>query len=204
MRRFVTLVCGAVVAAFCPAKEVRAELDYPPAPCTVLSGHPCHPAFCSVFQRGPCFPQYDPPIGQTLWRTVAASEQTAKDKPVADRSDEAQLVNSIHDMFAALRVCWLPPPKDKARSGMEYTVFFAFNCNGELIAPARVTYATHGVPIEVRNVYRDAVEATLKRCTPMHFSTGMAGAIAGRPIAVRFFDDRIMIDYSKKGDDPSK
>lgn len=67
-----------------------------------------------------------------------------------------------------------------------------------------MTYATHGVPIEVRNVYRDAVEATLKRCTPMHFSTGMAGAIAGRPIAVRFFDDRIMIDYSKKGDDPSK
>ena len=204
MRRFVTLVCGAVVLAFCAAKEVRAELDYPPAPCSMLSGHPCHPAFCSVFQRGPCFPQYDPPIGQTLRRTVAASEQTAKDKPVADRSDEAQLVNSIHDMFAALRVCWLPPPKDKARSGMEYTVLFAFNRNGELIAPARVTYATHGVPIEVRNVYRDAVEATLKRCTPMHFSTGMAGAIAGRPIAVRFFDDRIMIDYSKKGDDPSK
>ena len=56
----------------------------------------------------------------------------------------------------------------------------------------------------MRNVYRDAVEATLKRCTPMHFSTGMAGAIAVRPIAVRFFDDRIMIDYSKKGDDPSK
>ena len=55
-------------------------------------------------------------------------------------------------MFEALRVCWLPPPPDKSRPGMEYTILFAFKSNGELMAPARVTYATHGVPDEVRNV----------------------------------------------------
>jgi hypothetical protein len=34
------------------------------------------------------------------------------------------------------------------------------------------------------------VEAPLKRCTPLHFSAGMGGAVAGRPIAIRFVDDR--------------
>jgi hypothetical protein len=30
----------------------------------------------------------------------------------------------------------------------------------------------------------------LERCAPMPLSKGMAGAIAGRPIAIRFIDDR--------------
>jgi hypothetical protein len=52
----------------------------------------------------------------------------------------------------------------------------------------------------VRDTYRDAVGAALKRCTPLHFSKGMAGAVAGRPIAVRFVDERTLaksIDETK-------
>ena len=102
------------------------------------------------------------------------------------------MVNSIQQMFDALGACWVPPPKRKARQGMEYTVVFAFRRDGELIAPPRVTYSTHDVPVEVRDSYRDSVNAALKRCTPMHFNSTMAGAIAGRPIAMRFIDDRIV------------
>lgn len=140
------------------------------------------------------------PIGQTPRMVVAASEETATDKPPNDRRDEGQLVNSLRDMFAALRVCWVPPPPEKSRPGMEYTVMFAFKRNGELIAPARVTYSTHGVPEEVRSVYHEAIEAAFRRCTPMHFSTGMAGAIAGRPLWIHIFDDRIMAEHFKEGD----
>jgi hypothetical protein len=43
-------------------------------------------------------------------------------------------------------------------------------------------------PSAVRNIYRDAVNATLARCTPLHFSEGMGGAVIGRPIAIRFVD----------------
>jgi hypothetical protein len=202
-RSTIAIVCGALaVAAPGTANQARAQLDLglTPPPCSVLSGHPCHPSFCSVFHRGPCFPEYLPPIGQDLRLTVAATEGTPKDKPVTDRRDEGQLVNSIHDMFDALRACWIPPPKDKAHHGMEYTVRFAFKRNGELMAPAQVTYTTHDVPVEVRDIYRDAVEAALKRCTPMHFSNGMASAIPGRPISMRFIDDRMVGDDSGKGD----
>jgi hypothetical protein len=42
----------------------------------------------------------------------------------------------------------------------------------------------------LRGVYREAIDAALQRCTPLHFSAGMAGAVAGRPIAIRFVDER--------------
>ena len=98
--------------------------------------------------------------------------------------------NSIRDMFAALRSCWVPPPKEEARHGMEYTIRFAFKRDGTVIAPPRMTYSSHDAPSAVRDVYRDAIDEALKRCTPLHFSGGMAGAVAGRPIAIRFVDDR--------------
>jgi hypothetical protein len=202
--RLVSVIGLALLAALCATAPACAQLSYPPSPRSVLSVEPCRPAVCSVFHDGPCFADDGAPIGQTVRVRIAASEETGKDKPVNDRRDEGQLVNTLHDMFAALRVCWVPPPPDKSRPGMEYTIVFAFKRNGELLAPARVTYATHGVPDEVRNVYHEAVEAALRRCTPMHFSTGMAGAIAGHPIALRFFDDRIMIEHFKNSDDANK
>jgi hypothetical protein len=101
-------------------------------------------------------------------------------------------------MFAALRECWVPPPKDEARHGMEYTIRFAFKRDGEVIAPPRMTYVSHDAPAEVRTLYRDAIDAALKRCTPLHFSEGMGGAVAGRPIAIRFVDDRTIEKESGK------
>jgi hypothetical protein len=93
-------------------------------------------------------------------------------------------------MYAALRACWTPPPKDEGRRGMEYTIRFAFKRDGDTVAPPRRTYSSHEAPDEVRDAYRAAVDAALKRCTPLHFSAGMAGAVAGRPIAMRFVDKR--------------
>jgi hypothetical protein len=169
---FVTAIGGALLAALCAAVQAHAQLS----------------------------PGDSAPIGQTPPVIVAASEETARDKQLKDRRDEGQLVNSLHDMFAALRVCWIPPPPEKSRPGMEYTVMFAFKRNGELMAPARLTYSTHGVPDEVRNVYHEAIEAAFRRCTPMHFSTGMAGAVAGRPLFIHIFDDRIMAEHFKNSD----
>ena len=183
------------------------------APCSVLSGRPCHPSFCGVFHRGPCFPQYLPPIGQDLRLTIVSSDdpETAnnpegtkntsndeankagendKSSGEADNAPEEKPLDSIGAMYAALRACWVPPPKETARHGMEYTIRFAFKRDGEVLAPPRVTYASHDAPVEVRDVYRNAVNAALARCTPLHFTDGMAGAVASRPIVIRFVDNR--------------
>ncbi|MGD0332469.1 MAG: hypothetical protein ABSA90_04340 [Xanthobacteraceae bacterium] len=194
-----------------PAAGQTSKLNrLPPAraPCSVLSGHPCHPSFCGVFHRGPCFPYDLPPLGESLRLTIVSTDDNdPTGKPAGgadtsagehDASKDDHALDTIRDMFAALRACWIPPPKDEARHGMEYTIRFAFKRDGEMIAPPRMTYASHDAPADVRNVYRDAVNAALARCTPLHFSEGMGDAVAGRPIAIRFVDDRTIGDKSGK------
>ena len=180
----------------------------PQSQCSVLSGRPCHPSFCGVFHRGPCMPYYEPPFSEDLRLTIVSSDdEPAGDNAGAAKSDQTgdqagsenetadeHPLDSISAMFAALRACWVPPPKDEARPGMEYTIRFAFKRDGEIVAPPRVTYASHDAPAGVRDIYRDAVNAALKRCTPLRFSDGMGGAVAGRPIAIRFVDNRIVDD----------
>jgi hypothetical protein len=129
-------LCGAIGLITLATTPALAQLDrgLTPAPCSVLSGHPCHPSFCSVFHHGPCLPQYPPPIGQDLRLTIAATEEKLKDKPATDRSED-QFVNTLQEMFRALGACW--PPAGKSQPGMEYTVRFAFKANGELMGPPR-------------------------------------------------------------------
>jgi hypothetical protein len=195
-RKAITVVCGAIsLAVLGVTSQASAQLHLPPAraPCTVLSGHPCHPSFCGVFHRGPCFPYYLPPIGQDLRLTIVSTDDndpTGKSAASTDTDVHDHTLDTIREMFSALRACWVPPPKDAARHGMEYTIRFAFKRDGEMIAPPRMTYASHDAPAEVSNVYRDAIDAALKRCTPLHFSEGMGDAVAGRPIAIRFVDGR--------------
>jgi len=208
--RAAVAVVGAAIALACgAASHAREQRYWPPAqaPCSVLSGYPCHPSFCGVYQRGPCFPEYLPPIGQDLRLTIVSTDDNGPPgKSGGDAGNGASgsesgngetnanatalPLDSIGAMYAALRACWVPPPKDEARRGMEYTIRFAFKRDGEIVAPPRVTYASHDAPAAVRDVYRDAVDAALARCTPLHFSKGMGGAVAGRPIAIRFVDDR--------------
>jgi hypothetical protein len=204
-----------VVSLAAPGMTSVALAQTPQSQCSVLSGRPCHPSFCGVFHRGPCLPYYLPPIGEDLRLTIVSTDDNdpADNNAGAAKNDQAgdqtshraggendtasdHPLDSIRDMFAALRACWVPPPKDEARHGMEYTIRFAFKRDGEIVAPPRVTYASHDAPADVRDVYRDAVNAALKRCTPLHFSDGMGGAVAGRPIAVRFVDSRT-VDNAK-------
>ena len=194
-----------------PAAGQTSKLNrLPPAraPCSVLSGHPCHPSFCGVFHRGPCFPYDLPPLGESLRLTIVSTDDNdPTGKPAGgadtsagehDASKDDHALDTIRDMFAALRACWIPPPKDEARHGMEYTIRFAFKRDGAMIAPPRMTYASHDAPADMRTIYRDAVNAALARCTPLHFSEGMGDAVAGRPIAIRFVDDRTIGDKSGK------
>jgi hypothetical protein len=202
---FAGLMMLAAIAADRISAQPLNELPPARAPCSVLSGPPCHPSFCDVFHRGPCFPQYLPPIGQDLRLTIVSSDQASnatgainKSQDETNNPPEEKPLDSIGAMYAAFRACRVPPPRDSARHGMGYTIRFAFKRDGEIMAPPRVTYASHDAPEEVRDVYRDAVNAALTRCTPLHFSKGMAGAVAGRPIAIRFVDGHT-VGSGKKG-----
>ena len=124
----------------------RRQIDATPfshAPCSVLDGRPCTPTFCSVFNHGPCIPEIDYPYGENLQLTIESvppQDQAAKyQKPDHD-------LDTIGDLFAALRSCWTPPPAETAREGMQMSVRFSFKRTGEIIAAPRLTFSTVGRP----------------------------------------------------------
>jgi hypothetical protein len=157
------------------------------SPCSVLDGRPCTPYFCSVFNHGPCIPEIDYPYGENLQltiQTVPAQEDAAKyQRPDHD-------LDTIADLFAELRSCWSPPPADAAREDMQMSVRFSFKRTGEIIGPPRLTFATSGVSADTRDTYFKAITASLDACMPLKFTGGLGGAIAGRPIAIRYVDNR--------------
>jgi hypothetical protein len=99
-------------------------------------------------------------------------------------------LNTLNELGEALQACWVPPPMDEGRPGMEITVLFSFNRAGEILGEPRFTYLTPGVSSDVRAAYQRAVAATLKRCTPLNFTPALGGALAGRPFTMRFIDSR--------------
>ena len=97
---------------------------------------------------------------------------------------EPAQVNTIRDVYARLGTCWKPP--SGAHPDIDITVIVSFNRAGEILGHPRITYESEQADDNDRLVYRIAVMETLQRCTPMPFTEGMAGAVAGRPFAIRF------------------
>jgi hypothetical protein len=95
-------------------------------------------------------------------------------------------VNTIRDVLAKLRTCWKPPPASRANPDIDITVIVSFNRNGEILGHPKITYESEQATDNDRLMYRIAVMEALQRCTPMPFTEGMAGAVAGRPFAVQF------------------
>jgi hypothetical protein len=157
------------------------------SPCSVLDGQPCTPSFCSVFNHGPCIPEIDYPYGENLQLTI----QTVPPDGQADKYRKPDHdLDTIGDLFAALRSCWSPPPADSAREGMQMSVRFSFKRTGEIIASPRMTYAMAGVSADTRATYLKAINASLDACMPLKFTGSLGGALAGRPIAIRYVDNR--------------
>lgn len=199
LRRIIICLIVAFAGVGTADAQHRRQIDATPfshAPCSVLDGRPCTPSFCSVFNDGPCIPEIDYPYGQNLQVTIESvppKDQAAKyQKPDHD-------LDSIGDLFAALRSCWTPPPADSAREGMQMSVRFSFKRTGEIIAAPRLTFSTAGVPADTRTIYLKAINASLGACTPLKFTGGLGGALAGRPIAIRYVDNR---DLGKQAEKP--
>jgi len=185
-------VVAAMISLFAasPADARRRQIDATPfshAPCSALDNRPCTPTFCSVFNHGPCIPEIDYPTGENLQLTIQS---------VPARQDAAKYVRPDHDLdtigdlFAALRSCWSPPPAEASRQGMQMSVRFSFKRSGDMIGTPRLTFATVGISADTRATYLKAINASLDACLPLTFTGGLGGALAGRPIAIRYVDNR--------------
>ena len=132
-----------------------------------------------------CEPYLLYPPGQDLRLTVR-SQPGPNERPAI----RAEAIDTIAALFDTLKACWTPPPSDAARPGMQVAVRFSLNRNGNLIGEPRFTYFSKAASLEQRDVYRRAVLDSLRSCTPLPFGRGMGGAIAGRPLVIRYIDNR--------------
>jgi hypothetical protein len=106
--------------------------------------------------------------------------------PVATAHTEPGQIDNIKEAFERLRTCWKPPPASRANPDVEITVIVTFTRDGNIFGRPKITYESENATDNDRLEYRIAVMETLQRCTPMPFTEGMGGAVAGRPFAVRF------------------
>jgi hypothetical protein len=100
-------------------------------------------------------------------------------------AEPAQL-NTIADVFARLKACWRPPDPARVHPDIDITVAVSFTRSGEILGRPRVTYESEQADDNDRLLYRIAAMEALQRCTPMPFTEGLGGAVAGRPFAIRF------------------
>jgi hypothetical protein len=99
-------------------------------------------------------------------------------------------LNTLVELGRALRACWLPPPIERSRPGMQITVMMSFKRNGELLGQPRITFESADASDDERLAYRIAVADMLKRCAPLPFTEGLGNAVAGRPFTMRLIDER--------------
>jgi hypothetical protein len=104
--------------------------------------------------------------------------------------DDGAKIDTLKDMFARLGQCWRPPALPQGHPGMQITVLFSFQRNGAILGKPRITFQSPEASEADSIAYRTAVMETLQHCTPMPFTESMGGAIAGRPLTMRFDDRR--------------
>ena len=100
-------------------------------------------------------------------------------------SAQPEQLDTIKDVFARLHSCWKPPPASRANP-IDITVIVSFNREGAILGHPRITYESESASDNDRLRTGSAVMETLQRCTPMPFTEGLGGAVAGRPFAVPF------------------
>jgi hypothetical protein len=104
----------------------------------------------------------------------------------ASAQTRAAPVDNLKELFTRLGSCWRPPLAARADPGIDITVLVSFNRDGDILGKPRITFESEQATDSDRLMYRVAVMEALQRCTPIPFTAGMAGAIAGRPVTIRF------------------
>ena len=135
---------------------------------------------------GAACPQPAAAAVEFLWLVQSQSQRNAvPQKP-------ARELNTLNDIFAALRRCYRPPSLDQAFPGMRITVQFSYTRDGDLLGKPRILFETAGISPEHQSAYRMAVAAALARCSHLPFSQSLGNAVAGRIFAMQFVDERTL------------
>lgn len=110
---------------------------------------------------------------------VAAGEASAGARQCGSRDP----VDTLKQMWGALYACWRPPP---GSAGLEITLTFSLRRDGSLFGKPRATWSKFSGTPQQQRLFVASVLAALEEALPLPLTDAMGGAIAGRPLALRF------------------
>jgi hypothetical protein len=97
----------------------------------------------------------------------------------------AEPANTLPELWRALGSCTRVRNVPAAASGSEVTVLFSLKRDGSLNGQPRVTHShLTGGPDDQR-AFVAAALSEIARCLPVSITSGLGGAIAGRPFRLR-------------------
>ncbi|GJD51448.1 hypothetical protein OPKNFCMD_4202 [Methylobacterium crusticola] len=134
------------------------------------------PAALAASPAAAQFDVFDNPSVLSLPTTLRATVRV----PVRDVP--AGPADTLAALYPALAACWRPPA-GLAR-GAAITARFGLRRDGSLEGTPRITFVR--VPAGQRAGLVAATLDAVARCTPARLTGGLGGALAGRPIALRF------------------
>lgn len=128
-----------------------------------------------------------PVLPATLIVSVVAFSATPGGIIVAPEGDRtcasSAPVNTLRETWEALYACWRPPAGSE---DMEITLMFSLRRDGTLIGQPRATWSRLSGSSDEQRAFVASVLAALNRALPLPFTDAMGGAVAGRPLALRF------------------
>lgn len=125
-----------------------------------------------------------PPLSlpQTLRGTV---QVPAQGEGMANTA-APKAADTLRELYPRLAVCWEAPAGLARFERTEITARFALRRDGSVIGVPRITFSTQPPDSRARLVLEQATLDAIRRCTPIKITPALGGAIAGRPIALRF------------------
>ncbi len=103
----------------------------------------------------------------------------------AAQAPPGKTLEKMTDIGPAISQCWAAPA---GTGGFEVTVAMTFNRKGEVSGKPKITYSKlPGAEPAQKNFVAAALKAVAS-CTPLKFSRGLGGAVAGRPFMMRFIN----------------
>src|SRR5258708_20518747 len=87
----------------------------------------------------------------------------------AARAEPAK-IDTLKDMWARLKQCWQPPRLPQGHPGMQITVLFSFQHNGELLGRPRITFESPEATQAASIAYRAPGTETSHRLPPSPFT----------------------------------
>jgi hypothetical protein len=91
--------------------------------------------------------------------------------------------NTLQELFSQLDHCMAVP---KGATGSELTIVFSLRRDGSLLGRPRISFAKLSGSATDQRAFAEGVASAFDRCLRALITDGLGGAIAGRPLSMRF------------------